>query len=124
MKRIIIIPAILLLGVLLLLIFCDININKIGKETVYVEVMEPAGRTEDKFDSGEVMTRYIYNQRAFDHNGESVEVEFSAGKQLRKGAYLMLYIKKENVVTSYDEVEWSEIPSKAQIALEKNQIRL
>ncbi|HHX61452.1 MAG TPA: YxeA family protein [Epulopiscium sp.] len=118
MRKIFIVPAILMLGVILLFTYCDININKIGKDNVYIEIIEPTGTEEDRLDNGEVITRYIYNQRAFDKEGKSVEIEFSAGKKLRKGAYLMLYIKDGNVVTSYDEVKWSEIPSNAQIELE------
>lgn len=102
----------------LLLLVVSIDPNRIAKDNVYVEVIEPIDTTEEKLDSGELISRYIYKQKAFDKQGKSVEIEFSAGKKLRKGAYLMLYVKKGNEVTSYDEVKWSEIPSKAQIELE------
>ena len=46
-------------------------------------------------------------------------MEFTAGKRLEKG-YLKLYVKDGNVVTSYDEVQWSEIPGDAQVAIKNN----
>lgn len=67
-------------------------------------------------DSGEVITRYIYEQKSFDKDGKLVEVEFSASKKLRQG-YLKLYVKNGNEVTSYNEVQWNEIPGDAQAAL-------
>ena len=110
----------LMLGLLLLLLlFTSIEINRFGKDNVYVEIIEHTDIEETKLDSGEIMTRYVYQQEAFDEEGKSIEVEFSANKKLRNG-YLMLYIKSENVVTSYDEVQWNEIPSKAQAAIENN----
>jgi uncharacterized protein (TIGR01655 family) len=108
----------LMLGLLLLLLlFTSIDINRFGKDNVYVEVIDHTDIEETKLDSGEIMTRYVYQQEAFDEEGKSIEVEFSANKKLRNG-YLMLYINKENEVTSYDEVKWDEIPSKAQAELE------
>ena len=120
MKKIFIVLSMLMLGLLLLLLlFTSIEINRFGKDNVYVEIIEHTDIEETKLDSGEIMTRYVYQQEAFDEEGKSIEVEFSANKKLRNG-YLMLYIKSENVVTSYDEVQWNEIPSKAQAAIENN----
>lgn len=116
MKKLFIVIVLLMLSVILLFTSCDIN--RIGKDNVYVEVIDYVDIEETKLDSGEIITSYIYNQKAFDEEGKSVEVEFSAGKILRQEAYLMLYVKNGNEVTSYDEVEWNEIPSKAQIELE------
>lgn len=115
MKKIFIILALLFLSVILL--FASIDINRIGKDNVYVEVIDHADTEETKLDSGEVITRYIYKQKAFDKEGKPVELEFSTGKELRKGAYLKLYVKNGNVVTSYDGVQWNEVPGDAQAAL-------
>ena len=117
MKKVFVILGLLLLAVILL--FPSIDINRIGKDNVYVEVKDHTDIEETKLDGGEVITRYIYEQNAFDKNGKLVKVEFSASKILGKG-YLKLYIKDGNVVTSYDEVQWNEIPSDAQIAIEDN----
>lgn len=116
MKKILIILTLIFAGLLLLVV--SIDPNRIGKDNVYVEVIEATDTMEDKLDSGELISRYTYKQKAFDKGGKPVELEFSAGKELRKGAYLMLYVKKGNEVTSYDEVKWNEIPSKAQTELE------
>lgn len=112
-----IILALLFLGVILL--FVSIDINRIGKDNVYVEVIDHTDIEETKLDGGEVITRYIYEQNSFDKDGKLVEVEFSASKKLGKG-YLKLYVKDGNVVTSYDEVQWNEIPGDAQVAIKNN----
>lgn len=114
MKKIFIILALLFLGVILL--FISIDINRIGKDNVYVEIIDHTDIEETKLDSGEVITRYIYDQKAFDKDGKLVEVEFSASKKLGKG-YLKLYVKDGTVVTSYDEVKWDEIPGATQVAI-------
>lgn len=102
------------------LVGCDtININRLAKDNLYVQVGEYNEVEETELDSGQVAKRYLYEQPAFDKNGEVVVVEFSAAKELRIDAYLMLYIKKENEVTSYKEVEWKDIPIKAQEKLEE-----
>lgn len=116
MKKLFIVIVLLMLVVILL--FTSRDINRIGKDNVYVEVIDYTNIEETKLDSGEIITRYIYNQKAFDEEGKSVEIEFTAGKILRQEAYLMLYVKNGNEVTSYDEVEWDEIPSIVQGELE------
>lgn len=117
MKKIFIILALLFLGVIIL--FASIDINRIGKDNLYVEVIDHSDIEETKLGDGEVTTRYIYEQNSFDKDGKLVEVEFTAGKRLEKG-YLKLYVKDGNVVTSYDEVQWSEIPGDAQVAIKNN----
>ena len=117
MKKIFIVLTLLFLGVILL--FVSIDINRTGKDNVYVEVIDHTYIEETKLDSGEVITRYIYEQNSFDKDGKSVEVEFSASKKLGKG-YLKLYVKDGNVVTSYDELQWNEIPGDAQVAIKNN----
>ena len=102
------------------IVACDtININRIGKDNLYVQIGEYNEVEETELDSGQVAQRYWYELPAFDKNGEMIVVELSADKELRIDAYLMLYIKKENEVTSYKEVEWEDIPVKAQEKLEE-----
>lgn len=113
------------IGVLILLVVVGtvllktIDINRIGKSNLYVEVIEPTEVKEDKLNSGEIVKSYWYEQKAFDTKGNEVDIEFSAIKELRKGAYLKLYVKKDNTVTSYDEVKWGDIPSDTQAKLEE-----
>lgn len=113
------------IGVLILLVVVGtvllktIDINRIGKSNLYVEVIEPTEVKEDKLNSGEIVKSYWYEQKAFDTKGNEVDIEFSAIKELRKGAYLKLYVKKNNTVTSYDEVKWGDIPSDTQAKLEE-----
>ncbi|MBM7609815.1 uncharacterized protein (TIGR01655 family) [Lysinibacillus composti] len=113
--------ALWLLGVLLvsaIVILATVDFNRFGKDTVYVQISDVASVKETKLDSGEMIKRYWYKLPAYNENGNLTEVEFSAAKELRKNAYLMLYIKDGNEVTSYDEVQLTDIPQKAKEKLE------
>ncbi|MEK3887365.1 YxeA family protein [Bacillus sp. FSL K6-3431] len=100
-------------------ILATVDFNRLGKENVYVQVGDPSYTDENKIDSGQIMTTYWYELPAYYDNGSMMEVEFSAQKELKQDAYLKLYIKKENEVTSYDEVSWEEIPKATQEELEQ-----
>jgi len=116
MKKLIGITFILLVAAVVIL--TTVDFNRFGKENVYVQVGDPSYTDEDKLDSGEIMTRYWYELPAYHENGDEMKVAFSAQKELSQGAYLKLYIKNENEVTSYDEVSWEEVPEAAQEELE------
>lgn len=115
MKKLIGIISILLVAAVVIL--ATVDFNRFGKENVYVQVGDPSYTDEDKIGSGEIMTTYWYELPAYRDNGSSVEVEFSAQKELRQGAYLKLYVKHGNEVTSYDEVNFNEIPKEARESL-------
>ncbi|GAF64440.1 hypothetical protein BTS2_1333 [Bacillus sp. TS-2] len=118
--------AILLMVVVFLFIggvvvLATVDFNRLGKDNVYVQVTEPTNVEETVLESGEVMQRFWYETFAYDESGERVEVEFSAAKELRENAYLMLYVKNQNEVTSYDEVMWEVIPEAAQNELTEDE---
>ncbi|GIN73420.1 hypothetical protein J14TS2_38950 [Bacillus sp. J14TS2] len=119
MKKIVTLISVLVLLVGAVVVLLTVDFNRLGKERVYVEVIEPTDIAEDKLDNGEIMTRYWYNQTAYNEKGKAVTVEFSAPKELRQGAYLMLYLKKGSEVTSFDEVQWKEIPSETQTKIKE-----
>ena len=100
-------------------ILATVDFNRIGKENVYVQVGDPSYTDEYQLDSGQIMTTYWYELPAYHEDGNVLNVEFSAQKELKQGAYLKLYVKQENEVTSYDEVSWEEIPEAAQEELEQ-----
>lgn len=110
-------------GVILLaasvVILATVDFNRLGKENVYVQVGDPTDIDEDKIDSGQIIKTYWYELPAYYEDGNVLNVEFFAQKELRQGAYLKLYIKKGSEVTSYDEVSWEEIPEAAQEELEQ-----
>lgn len=93
-----------------------IDFNRMGKEHAYYRVGEPASIEETKLDSGEVMKRYEYTGPAYKEDGKQIEVDFNAAKKLKQDAYLKLYLKKEHVVTSYDEVQETDIPKKVEFS--------
>ena len=86
------------------------DFNRMGKGNAYYQIGEPSSVEEDKLDSGEIMKQYVYTGPAYEENGKEIDVEFTAMKQLREGAYLKLYLNKDKEVTSYDEVQQADIP--------------
>lgn len=77
-----------------IVIVLKMDFNRMGKENAYYQIGAPASIEETKLDSGEIMKRYLYTGPAYKEDGEMIEVEFSAAKELRQGAYLKLYLKK------------------------------
>ncbi|WP_080872095.1 YxeA family protein [Oceanobacillus timonensis] len=98
-------------------VLMTVDFNRAGKDNVYIQVDEPASTEEDKMDTGEIATTYWYEQPAYTEDGEEIEVTFSAQKDLRQGAYLMLYVNDDNEVSSYDEVSEEELPAAVEEAL-------
>lgn len=90
----------------------NIDWHRLGKENAYVQVGDVTNVEETTLDSGEVVRRYVYETEAYTNDGEARDVTFTAAKELRQGAFLMLYMKDE-AVTSYDEVEVSDVPEAA-----------
>ena len=111
-KGVIITGIIIVLLIGAVLVLGKIDFNRMGKVNVYYQIDTPASVEETKLDSGEIIKRYLYTGAAYKENGEEINVEFTAAKQLQEGAYLKLYLNKENDVTSYDEVQQLDIPKK------------
>lgn len=106
----IVVVAVLVIGAIVAL--ATVDFNRMGKDNAYYQIPAEKSVEETKLDSGEIMKRYLYTGTAYNDKGEPIEVEFSAAKELKEGAYLKLYLKKGNVVTSYDEVQPPDIPDK------------
>ena len=80
----------------------SIDWNRLNKEHYYVQITErPA---IDEFIDDIVSFTY-------DEEGNMQLLDFSAHKELRANAYLMLYVKDSDVVTSYDEVQLDDMPA-------------
>ncbi|MEC2074994.1 YxeA family protein [Metabacillus fastidiosus] len=97
----------------------NVNLNRIGKDQYYIQIAAEGNKIEGKSDNGEVYVRYEYKLPAFDQSGNEKELAFTAPKELRQNAYLMLYVKDGKEVTSYQEVKEKEIPEKAADKLAK-----
>lgn len=94
-----------------------VDINRFGKDNLYVQIGEYTEVEETRLDSGQIAKRYWYELPSYNEEGEMITVNFSAAKELRMDAYLMIYVKNGNEVTSYDEVQWEDIPIEAQVKL-------
>jgi len=91
----------------------NINPNRLGTDSYYVQITNSGDTIEDKISTGEVMVRYEYTLLAFDKKGNKKELTFTSGHELRKDAYINLFLKDDKGVTSYQEVQKEEIPEKA-----------
>ncbi|MER2190819.1 MAG: YxeA family protein [Solibacillus sp.] len=101
-----------------LVVFATVDFNRMGKDHVYVQITTD-GEVETYTDNnGAVYKTYWYELPAYTADGEEQTVKFSAQKGLRQDAYLMLYMKNGNEVTSYDEVQFEELPAKVQEKLQ------
>ena len=97
-----------------LVVLATVDFNRLGKENVYVHITEDG--VEERFvdGNGAVYMSYWYEQEAYDEDGKEVQVKFSAQKNLRQDSYLMLYLKNGDEVTSFDEVQFDELPENVQ----------
>ncbi|MUG45897.1 YxeA family protein [Paenibacillus woosongensis] len=95
----------------------NVNLNRIGAEQYYVQINQDGKRIEDKSDSGQKYVSYEYTLEGFDSNGKEKSLTFTASKELRQDAYLRVYVKG-NDVSSYQEVQPSELPGQAKQKLD------
>lgn len=102
-----------------LVIFQKVNFNRVGAEEYYTQIKGEGKLIEDKIDSGEKIISYEYKLPAFDKDGRQKTLTFTAQKQLRENAYLILFVKDDKGVTSYQEVKKKELPKKASETLAK-----
>jgi uncharacterized protein (TIGR01655 family) len=89
-----------------------------GGEQYYVVIKDDGLAKQQKDDSGKPFTDYHYALTAVSNKLNHKNVTFTADHNLRKGAYLALTVNKDKGVTSFKEVEKSEI--KAEIIKELN----
>lgn len=93
-----------------------IDFNRMGADHYYVQITQDGEVSETRTGNGKVYKDYNYTLPAYNKDGKERELEFMAQKNLRKDAYLKMYVKKDGV-SSYDEVKFDEIPEKAQAKL-------
>jgi len=108
------IGALFILFVAGLVVLMTVDFNRLNKETYYVNITADGEVEEYKASNGEIFKMYWYELPTYNKNGKEKTLKFSAQKNLRHDAYLKLYVKKENEVTSYDEVKFHELPAKVQ----------
>ncbi|MFJ8260807.1 YxeA family protein [Rummeliibacillus sp. NPDC094406] len=113
MKKLIIPGVILVLIVGFILFIQNVNINRLGSDSYYVQIKAPGEKIEGRSDSGQDYVDYKYVLYGYDKEGNEKKLTFTAIKQLRQDAYLNLFVKEDKGVTSYQEVQLNEIPKKA-----------
>lgn len=119
MKKFLIVVGVLFaLGIVGVFTFTKIDFNRMNANNYYLQITEDGVPHENKLDDGSVMTSYSYKLDATNEDGKTISLEFTAQKELRQDAYLKMYVKEGDRVSSYDEVKLEEIPKKAQKLLE------
>nr|WP_276561347.1 YxeA family protein [Bacillus paramycoides] len=110
MKKIILLLSILIVFTSMLV---GCNLNRIGTEKYYVQINVDGKEEVAKSSDGEIMGKnYTYKLVGFDKEGKEKELEFSAQKNLRKDASLLVYYSEEKGVKSWEEVKKDELPPK------------
>ncbi|TKI56775.1 YxeA family protein [Brevibacillus antibioticus] len=110
---IIVLSVILALIIGAVLLLQNVNFNRLGADEYYVQINKEGKKNEVTLDSGEKFVSYDYTLQAYNANGEEKTLSFMAMKELRKDAYLCVFVKEEKRVTSYQEVKVDELPDKA-----------
>lgn len=109
MKKGIIALSVVLIGLVGFVVFIqNVNLNRIGAEQYYVQINQDGKRVEDS----RKYVSYEYTLGGFDSNGKEKNLTFKAFKELRKEAYLRIYVQRGGV-SSYQEVKVSELPELA-----------
>lgn len=80
--------------------------NHAGKTLYYTEITGAGVQKENG--------RYDYELTAYDEKGKKKKLSFSAGKQLREGAYVQLYYTLLRGVTHWEEVNFIKLPKAVQ----------
>lgn len=119
MKKIFIMCGILIVLVIgALAVLATMDFNRLGKDNLYVQITADGDEERYVTSNGVVNYTYWYTQTAYDEEGKEVDVKFSAQKNLRHNAYLKLYVKDRNEVSSYDEMQFDELPEKVKVKFE------
>lgn len=102
-----------------LVILQNVNFNRLGAEQYYTQIIGQGKILKSKDDNGVTYVSYEYKLPGFDKDGQQKTLTFTAQKQLRENAYLTLFVKDDEGVTSYQEVSKEDIPKKASEKLTK-----
>ncbi|MGE7624742.1 YxeA family protein [Viridibacillus sp. NPDC096237] len=116
-KFLIAVASLFLIGVIGIVVLKKVDLNRMNADNYYVHITEDGVKEVGKASDGKVFETYHYNLEGVNTKGEEKKFEFTASKNLRKDAYLMLYVKDGKGVSSYDEVKLSDIPKEAQAKL-------
>lgn len=104
--------------------FAFLNIDKITSgylrsdaDVYYTRVAGTGERHEEQYTTGSgkkaTDVRYEYTLASYNDNGDEKDMNFTAAKELKDGAFLKIYYKEAKGVTSYEEVAESKLPAKA-----------
>jgi uncharacterized protein (TIGR01655 family) len=101
-----------------------ISLGKVVNTKAYIQILENGTEEKTKIETGEEFSRYYYKTTAYTKNGDERIVEFSASKNLRKGACIVVYLMAEDEnkvwsITTYEEVREDQIPQKTRERLRK-----
>ncbi|GIO41411.1 YxeA family protein [Paenibacillus apis] len=76
--------------------------NPAGKTVYYSMIIGPGVHDGNE--------RYNYEITAYNDKGQEKKLDFSAGKQLKEGAYIQLYYTLIRGVTHWEEISFEDLP--------------
>lgn len=89
--------------------FLTTDYNKKGTDKYYLQIVgEGEAYDSDPGDTEDV--RYRYNLPAYDEEGNEKDMEFTSSEPLTEGAYLIVYYRSDKGVTTYEEIQKSDLP--------------
>lgn len=117
-KLFILLGALVAFMIAALVVLATVDFNRIGKDNAYVQITMDGEVETFKTGDGAIYETYWYELPAYTAEGEQLTLKFSAQKNLRHDAYLMLYLKNDDEVSSYDEVQFEDLPAAVQEKLQ------
>lgn len=90
-----------------------------GGTPYYVQITTAGEKVEEKDDAGRTVITYRYELTGYDEQGTGKELTFDSfePRPLKKEAYLKVIWNERKGVTSWEEVQKSEVPTKAMTKL-------
>ena len=84
------------------------SIQLIGTDAYYLQINDDGEKYDD---AG--YERFAYEMTGIDEEGNEKVLEFTAGHNLKKEAFLKVYYKDSKGVVSYEEVQEDDLPDSA-----------
>ncbi|MDZ5608097.1 YxeA family protein [Bacillus pseudomycoides] len=114
MKRYVVLISIMVIFSTMLVGCGNINnmINRTGKDVYYVQLTQEPKKETKRTREGHVVDDYDYSLPGFDEKGIEKKIEFTEHRKLRNDAFLRIYHSDDSGVTSWEEVQIDDLPTK------------
>ncbi|MFK4899223.1 YxeA family protein [Lactococcus petauri] len=79
-------------------------------EIYYVQIKEDGQKKIERFNNGEQFENYYYNLTGYNDKGEAKKLNYTAGHNLKHGAFLKITYNNKRGVINWEEIQKKDIP--------------